>query len=182
MYGEGQVRCEFACVSYRFVPMPAAGVVITGRSRSEVDEALNSDIAKAFALSIPAEMWAAHRAQHPLGQQFTGAQDLIPQTIDEHTVLSYTAQVPVSLMKEFFLTGTPQDVIGQVAEWRDHGLRYLVAINLAPTQPAQGAGGQRTVLQDPPRTQDTISGKLNSTRGFGRRIGQSPHEFSWPPK
>jgi phthiodiolone/phenolphthiodiolone dimycocerosates ketoreductase len=121
--------------------IPAAGLfVITGRSRSEVDEALNSDIAKAFALSIPAEMWAAHRAQHPLGQQFTGAQDLIPQTIDRHTVLSYTAQVPVSLMKEFFLTGTPQDVIGQVAEWRDHGLRYLVAMNLSILQPSLRKG------------------------------------------
>jgi len=121
--------------------IPAAGLfVITGRSRSEVDEALNSDIAKAFALSIPAEMWAAHRAQHPLGQQFTGAQDLIPQTIDEHTTLSYTAQVPVSLMKEFFLTGTPQDVIGQVAEWRDHGLRYLVAMNLSILQPSLRKG------------------------------------------
>ena len=121
--------------------IPAASLfVITGRSRSEVDEALNSDIAKAFALSIPAEMWAAHRAQHPLGQQFTGAQDLIPQTIDEHTTLSYTAQVPVSLMKEFFLTGTPQDVIGQVAEWRDHGLRYLVAMNLSILQPSLRKG------------------------------------------
>jgi phthiodiolone/phenolphthiodiolone dimycocerosates ketoreductase len=117
--------------------VPAAGLfVITGRSRSAVDEALNSDIAKAFALSIPAEMWAAHGAQHPLGQQFTGAQDLLPQTIDEPTVLSYTAQVPVSLMKEFFLTGTPQEVIGQVAEWRDHGLRYLVAMNLSILQPS----------------------------------------------
>jgi phthiodiolone/phenolphthiodiolone dimycocerosates ketoreductase len=121
--------------------VPAAGLfVITGRSRGEVDEALNSDIAKAFALSIPAEMWAAHGAQHPLGQYFSGAQDLIPQTIDEHTVLSYTAQVPVSLMKEFFLTGTPKDVIGQVAEWRDHGLRYLVAMNLGILQPSLRKG------------------------------------------
>jgi phthiodiolone/phenolphthiodiolone dimycocerosates ketoreductase len=121
--------------------IPAAGLfVITGRSRSEVDDALNSDIAKAFALSIPAEMWAAHRAQHPLGQHFTGAQDLIPQTIDEHTVLSHTEQVPVSLMKEFFLTGTPQDVIDQVAEWRDHGLRYLVAMNLSILQPSLRKG------------------------------------------
>jgi phthiodiolone/phenolphthiodiolone dimycocerosates ketoreductase len=33
---------------------PAAGLfVITGRSRDDVDEALNSDIAKAFALNIP---------------------------------------------------------------------------------------------------------------------------------
>jgi phthiodiolone/phenolphthiodiolone dimycocerosates ketoreductase len=114
----------------------AAGLfVITGHSHTHVDEALNSDIAKAFALSIPAQMWAAHGAQHPLGRDFSGAQDLIPQTLDEHTVLSYTAQVPVSLMEEFFLTGTPHEVIDQVAEWRDHGLRYLVAMNLSILQP-----------------------------------------------
>ena len=55
-------------------------------------------------------------------------------------MLSYTAQVPVSLMKEFFLTRTPQDVIGQVAEWRDHGLRYLVAMNLSILQPSLRKG------------------------------------------
>jgi phthiodiolone/phenolphthiodiolone dimycocerosates ketoreductase len=85
-------------------------------------------------------MWAAHGAQHPLGHEFSGAQDLVPQTLDEHTVLSYTAQVPASLLKEFFLTGTPHDVIGQVAEWRDQGLRYLVAMNLSILQPSLRKG------------------------------------------
>ena len=34
--------------------IPAAGLfLITGRSRNQVDDALNSDIAKAFALNIP---------------------------------------------------------------------------------------------------------------------------------
>lgn len=116
---------------------PAAGLfLITGRSRDQVDDALNSDIAKAFALNIPAQMWAAHGVQHPLGHDFAGAQDLIPQTLDEQTVLSYTAQVPASLMKEFFLTGTPQEVVDQAAQWRDHGLRYLVVMNLSILQPS----------------------------------------------
>ena len=116
---------------------PAAGLfLITGRSRNQVDDALSSDIAKAFALNIPAQMWAAHGVQHPLGHDFAGAQDLIPQTLDEQTVLSYTAQVPTSLMKEFFLTGTPQEVVDQVAQWRDHGLRYLVVMNLSILQPS----------------------------------------------
>ena len=116
---------------------PAAGLfLITGRSPSLVDDALNSDIAKAFALNIPAQMWAAHGVQHPLGHDFSGAQDLIPQTLDEQTVLSYTARVPASLMKEFFLTGTPQEVIDQVAQWRDHGLRYLIVMNLSILQPS----------------------------------------------
>ncbi len=108
--------------------------VVTGRSRDEVDEVLNSAAAKAFALSIPAEIWASHGVQHPLGQDFTGGQDLIPQTLDEQTVLSYTAPVPMSLLKEALLTGTPEDVIDQAAQWRDDGLRYLVVCNVSILQ------------------------------------------------
>ena len=110
--------------------------VITGRSRDEVDDTLNSDAAKAFALNTPAEMWASHGVEHPLGEDFSGGQDLIPQTLDEQTVLSYARRVPVSLLKEALLTGTPEDVIDQAAEWRDHGMRYLVVCNVSILQPS----------------------------------------------
>jgi len=43
--------------------------------------------------------------------------------------------VPLSLLKEALLTGTPDDVIDQAAEWRDHGLRYLVVCNASVLQP-----------------------------------------------
>jgi phthiodiolone/phenolphthiodiolone dimycocerosates ketoreductase len=114
--------------------------MITGRTRDDVAEALNSDIAKSFALNASAEFWARHGVQHPLGEDFSGAQDLIPQTLDEHTVLSYTAQVPQSLMREAFLTGTPDDVIEQAAHWRDHGLRYIVVCNVSTLQPSLRKG------------------------------------------
>jgi phthiodiolone/phenolphthiodiolone dimycocerosates ketoreductase len=120
---------------------PAAWLfVMTGRTRGDVEEALNSDIAKSFALNISAENWARHGVQHPLGEDFSGAQDLIPQTMDENTVLSYTAQVPVSLLKEAFLTGTPDDVIDQAAQWRDHGVRYAVVVNISTLQPSLHKG------------------------------------------
>ena len=110
--------------------------VVTGRSDDEIDEALSSDAAKAFALNIPGEMWAAHGVRHPFGDDFSGGQDLIPQTLDEHTVLTYVKDVPLSLLKAATLTGTPQDVIDQAAQWRDHGLRYLVACNISVMQPS----------------------------------------------
>jgi phthiodiolone/phenolphthiodiolone dimycocerosates ketoreductase len=103
--------------------------VVTGRTRDDVDEALNSDIAKVGALTMPGDAWARHGAQHPLGGDFSGAQDLIPQTIDKQTALSYTAKVPASLMKEATFNGTPDEVIDQVVEWRDQGLRYLLVLN-----------------------------------------------------
>jgi phthiodiolone/phenolphthiodiolone dimycocerosates ketoreductase len=111
--------------------------VVTGANRDEVDETLNSDALKAFALNAPAETWARHGVQHPLGEDFAGAQDFLPQSLDEQTVLSYARRVPMSLLKdEGLLAGTPQEVIEQAAQWRDHGLRYLVVCNVSFMQPS----------------------------------------------
>jgi phthiodiolone/phenolphthiodiolone dimycocerosates ketoreductase len=109
--------------------------VVTGRNRDDVDEALGSVMMKASALAAPADTWARHGAAHPLGANFSGMQDLVPQTIDEQTVLSCTAKVPASLMKELIFNGTADEVIDQVAEWRDHGLRYLLVINAGALNP-----------------------------------------------
>jgi phthiodiolone/phenolphthiodiolone dimycocerosates ketoreductase len=110
--------------------------LVTGRSRDDVDAALDSVIIKASALAAPAETWARHGVEHPLGAGFSGVQDLVPQTIDKQTALSYTAKVPLSLMKELTFNGTPDEVIDQVAEWREHGLRYLLIINAGPLNPS----------------------------------------------
>jgi phthiodiolone/phenolphthiodiolone dimycocerosates ketoreductase len=59
--------------------------IVTGRSRDDVDEALDSVIVKASALAAPAEAWARHGVAHPLGADFSGVQDLVPQTIDKQT-------------------------------------------------------------------------------------------------
>ncbi len=109
--------------------------VVTGRSRDDVDEALDSVVIKASALAAPADAWARHGVEHPMGADFSGVQDLMPQTIDQQTALSYTAKVPASLMKELTFNGTPDEVIDQVAQWRDQGLRYLLIINASPLNP-----------------------------------------------
>ena len=55
-------------------------------------------------------------------------------------MLSYTADVPISIAKEFFLTGTPDEVIEQAAEWRDCGMDYPVVANLSAVQPSLRRG------------------------------------------
>lgn len=116
------------------------GFVVTGFSRHEVDEALESDAVKSAALLAPAEIWARHGAQHPLGADAAGGHDIVPQLLDEETVLSYTKQVPASLMRELTLNGRPREVIEQVAEYRDQGLRYLVIANIGILQPSLAKG------------------------------------------
>jgi len=53
-----------------------AAFVVTGFGRDEVDEALQSDAVKSAALLAPAEIWARHGAQHPLGTDATGGHDV----------------------------------------------------------------------------------------------------------
>jgi phthiodiolone/phenolphthiodiolone dimycocerosates ketoreductase len=109
--------------------------VVTGRSRDDIEQTLSSDATKAFALNIPGHMWVSHGVQHPLGLDFAGAQDLIPQTLDERTVLSYIKDIPASLLKDALLVGSPDEVIDQAAELRDHGVRYVVVSNISILQP-----------------------------------------------
>jgi phthiodiolone/phenolphthiodiolone dimycocerosates ketoreductase len=59
----------------------------------------------------------------------------MPQLIDEQTALSYTRQVPQSLLKEGLLTGTPNDIVEQAAEWRDQGVRHITLGNISTLQP-----------------------------------------------
>jgi phthiodiolone/phenolphthiodiolone dimycocerosates ketoreductase len=121
--------------------MPALSLfVVTGRCRDDVEQTFSSTAAKALALNIPPETWAKHGRQHPLGPDSTGAQDLIPQTLDEATVLSCVNSVPTALLEDALLVGTPDEVIDHVAELRDHGLRHLVLSNVSILQPALRKG------------------------------------------
>jgi phthiodiolone/phenolphthiodiolone dimycocerosates ketoreductase len=121
--------------------VPASYVfVVTGRSRDEVDETLGSQLIRAFALNLPATEWARHGGRHPFGDDFAGGQDIIPQTLDEETVVAATKDIPDSLLRESFLTGTPDEVVDQAARLRDSGLRYAVLCNMSFAQPNMRRG------------------------------------------
>lgn len=110
--------------------------VITGRSQNEVDDVLDSQIAKCFALNISAEFWASNGAKHPFGEHFAGFAEVLPQTLDEEYVLAGAARVPRNVMEAAFLTGTPAEVIDQAKVWCDHGARYIVVCNISMLQPS----------------------------------------------
>ena len=107
---------------------------VTGQSRDDVAEALDSEIIKSFALTASDDVFGRHGVRHPMGAGFSGAQDFLPHDIDEQTALSQLAQIPESLMRDVLLTGTPDEVIEQAAQWRDCGVRYMVIGNISILQ------------------------------------------------
>ncbi|MET1083878.1 MAG: LLM class flavin-dependent oxidoreductase, partial [Burkholderiales bacterium] len=120
-------------------------LVVTGASRDAVDEALNSEVLKSLSLTASDEVFARHGARHPLGQGFSGSQDLVPHAVDEQTALSHAAQVPPSVSREVFLSGTPDEVIDQAAQWRDRGARYVVVADVSSLQRSLRKGLAATI-------------------------------------
>ncbi|MFC9786199.1 LLM class flavin-dependent oxidoreductase [Rhodococcus sp. NPDC127528] len=111
--------------------MPAGWfAVFPARSRAEADDMMGTVGARALGLCVPAEVWARHGAEHPLGPDFSGMQDLLPQTLDEETIMAFVERVPEAVLRESSLTGTPADILDQLVDWRDHGLAYAVLANL----------------------------------------------------
>ena len=108
--------------------------VVTGRAREDIDEALDSEMVRAFGLNTPDEVFRRHGLQHPLGEGFSGAQDHLPHGIDEQTALSHAAKIPPAVLRDSILCGTPDEIVDQVAEWRDCGVRYVVLANLGMLQ------------------------------------------------
>ena len=118
--------------------------ILTGR-RDAVDEALESDVLKTVALSASDDFYAQHGAQHPLGVGFGGGQDLLPQALDEQTVLSHVKGITPAFLRTMMLAGTPDEVLEQAAEWRDSGVRHLVALNISFLQQSLRNGIASTV-------------------------------------
>ncbi|MBV8346438.1 MAG: hypothetical protein JOZ49_02560 [Mycolicibacterium sp.] len=109
-------------------------MVVTGASCGAVEEAPNFPVLKSLSLTASDEVFARYGARHPLGEGFSGSQDLVPHAIDEQTALSHAAQVPPPVVREVFLSGTADEVIEQAAQWRDSGARYVVVAELSSLQ------------------------------------------------
>ncbi|MGD9621770.1 MAG: LLM class flavin-dependent oxidoreductase [Mycolicibacterium sp.] len=109
-------------------------MVVTGKRRQDVDDALESEMIRIGGLTASDEVFVRHGSEHPMGAGFSGAQDLLAYDLDEQTAVRYAHQIPLSLMREVTLNGTPQEVLQQAAQWRDSGVRYLVLANISPFQ------------------------------------------------
>jgi phthiodiolone/phenolphthiodiolone dimycocerosates ketoreductase len=54
-------------------------------------------------------------------------------------VLSYLAAAPLALIRQCLLSGTPDEILDQLAAYRDHGVRYPVLLNASPLQTKSAA-------------------------------------------
>ena len=79
------------------------------------------------ALLGDAAMWRRFGVEHPLGEEFRGMVDFVPERYTRAELDAAMEAVPVDALAEVVLWGTPDRLKTKLGEFRDAGLRHLVA-------------------------------------------------------
>jgi phthiodiolone/phenolphthiodiolone dimycocerosates ketoreductase len=99
---------------------------VIGRTEAAARRLLESKAVRFTALLAPAYTWKQMGAEHPLGDDFRGMIDFVPQSYDRAQLDAAIAAVPTDLLAEATLWGTPDSLLADLRDFADAGLRHLV--------------------------------------------------------
>ncbi len=117
------------------------------------------------ALLGTGEQWKKFGAQHPLGDDFRGMVDFIPQHHGRREIDAMIAQVPSDLIREAMIVGTPKQLRATLHDYADAGLRHVVL------QPVSALVSKQDALFS---MRHSIFVGRKVRREVNRQIGSSP--------
>ena len=102
-------------------------ITIVAPTEHEAHALLGSKVVRFMGLLFPADIWRLFGVEHPLGAQFRGYLDLMPQAYDRETLDEAINRVP-SAMIELLMCGTPKQIVARLRAFGEAGLRHVVPI------------------------------------------------------
>jgi len=103
--------------------------VIIDRDHDECLKVMDTPSIKAKALSTPAYIFKKYGLEHPLGKDFYGLTDFVPSRISKKEVFDAMDKIPLDVIQETYLWGTPDEIIEKLEKFVDLGLEHLVVWN-----------------------------------------------------
>jgi len=102
---------------------------ILDTDENECIRMMNTPLARAFALLLPASEWKRFGFDHPFGDAFHSLTDYIPMRYDRATTLAAINQVPQEVLNSFYMTGGSESIIKQLEEYVRTGLDHIILWN-----------------------------------------------------
>ena len=113
-----------------------------GRDRKQVLETLCAlPAGGALAMLLPGALWARHGAKHPLGEDFEGFAEFVPEQVTPVQLEAARRQVTPQLVADGVFAGSVDEVISELRPFVDAGLRHVVIWNIGPLATGAGAAG-----------------------------------------
>ncbi len=118
--------------------------VLVAEREADAEEIIDRSLLLRFiALTRPAEAFAAHGAEHPLGEGAFGLTTFVPTDYRREEALALAARVPDGVVRDTVLWGTPDQVAGRVERFVGAGARHVQLTNMTPlAAPERGAASE----------------------------------------
>ena len=105
---------------------------VVARSDDTAREWLDHPAVRFMALLAPDDVWQEEGLEHPLGAGFGGMIDFVPSRHSREEILDAIARVPVELMEQQVLWGSPDRIVGSLRDLAEAGLRHVVLSPISP--------------------------------------------------
>jgi phthiodiolone/phenolphthiodiolone dimycocerosates ketoreductase len=95
-------------------------------------KALGGLLLRMQALAGNAALFARSGYEHPLGRDFAGLRDYIPEWVPAARLRDAANELPVEAARHFVVTGTPSEIVAALQPFVEAGVRRVVLDNLLP--------------------------------------------------
>lgn len=130
--------------------------VVLAPTAAKAEALLRSTLVRYWALmGTSARQWAELGSDHPLGPDFGGYGQVLPETLDRRELDAAIARVPPEVVRSRFVSGTPRQVEATIRDYADAGLRHIV---LAPASALVRSRHQTYALWALPRLVRALRG------------------------
>ena len=94
----------------------------------------------ALGLLLPGAAWKKHGLRHPLGENYEGFADIIPNAVPPAAFAEAERVATPELVNEGLFVGTVDDIVAEVTPLVAAGLRHVVLWNIGPLATGGGPG------------------------------------------
>jgi phthiodiolone/phenolphthiodiolone dimycocerosates ketoreductase len=102
--------------------------IVVAESDGAAHELLRAKPIQFLALHAGADKWRKHRVAHPFGEDYRGLVELLPHRLTRAEVDRAMAGIPIELVAEQALVGSPETVLKRINELVNAGLRHPMLI------------------------------------------------------
>jgi phthiodiolone/phenolphthiodiolone dimycocerosates ketoreductase len=103
--------------------------VIIDENHEDCDRMLKMPLTKNHLLTLYGEDFRQYGIPHPLGENVKGVVDYIPLNYDKKAVLNLLDKIPDKMCQDFYVNGTPDQVIKQIENYANCGAKHIVLFN-----------------------------------------------------
>jgi phthiodiolone/phenolphthiodiolone dimycocerosates ketoreductase len=116
----------------RFEPALQVQLVLGRNRRAALDAVMRVPTTAAMGLLLPGRLWTTHGLRHPLGDEFEGFPEFVPEEVTAAQIDQARRQITAALIGDGVFAGSIEEVVTEIRPLVDAGLRHLVIWNIGP--------------------------------------------------